>query len=653
MRKLFLFLLGIFLTQCGDLVYAEYSTGFTPEKGFEKKANIAPNHLIKIKPKLGLPASFDWRTKVLGGLTPVRDQANCGSCAFFASTNTASDLMKILYPNGNKIYAPQYALSCNDEGWNCQVGAWWPNDWYTVNGKGLKAHVLESDFPYTASDSECKSDLPKSDSQMFWKFIDSYDEKTGEYRVPSDSVLQTSLIEFGPLNIAFFVGPKFQQYRSGIFTQCEEGEPNHAVELVGYGTDANVGLYYIVKNSWGSSWGEQGYFRIKAGGCSKFGYSANIIQFDKKPNTEPDGDDCDPEPNPDPEPPTPPTPPCTPEAKADAWPYDSYPRDYGRGIVLGSPKIDGASYLWTDRYGRRLASSAKFVTRVFFTTQFNLYVRTKCGEARDSVVVRGIYRDKDSGKKYYFMPQNNMHLFDNKENSLGITQEEFEAVIVEFEKAYTPIFQKFGLQLAVIREWDNPEVNAYTYQQNGISYIHLFGGLARRTEITRDGFAYVLAHEASHNIGGMPSDGRMSFEGQSDYASAHAVMKQLWKYQDNSSYKKMAPNTVVDACNKAFHCLPKAQELCARIALAGKSGADLLGALNNESVSFDTPSTVVVDRTMEEHPPAQCRLDTVFAGAQCQIPWNDSVIPQTESESLKYQCNNRPRCWFKPTITRL
>ena len=263
----------------------------------------------------------------------------------------------------------------------------------------------------------------------------------------------------------------------------------------------------------------------------------------------------------------------------------------------------------------------------------------------------------ENSNKTTFMPENDLDkedgLFDN-----GMTQYEFDRVIESIEKYYIPIVKNFGATLIVNRKWTDPTVNAQAYQNGNKWYVDMFGGLARRPEITSDGFAMVLCHEIGHHIAGFPFvDTWASDEGQSDYFALHGCAKVAWANDDNV-VEEIDP-VAKSLCDNNLYPEQSAS-LCYREMNAGLSTATLLGALGGEKVSFSTTDKKIVSRTSHTHPNAQCRLDTYVAGTLCYAKWSNLVIPQSESESKSYLCYNkstskydiqaRPRCWFKPSI---
>lgn len=219
-----------------------------------------------------LPSSWDWRE--WGGKTPVRNQGGCGSCWAFATVAPLEILINRDCQRQEDL-SEQYLVSCNDNRWSCS-GGWFAHPYhmnaYSPSKGELEAGaVLEGDFPYTATNEPCNG--PHRHPYK----IDSWGYIAGQSSVPSDLALKQAIYNYGPVAAAVCVGKAFQGYVGGIFTANEtcSGNVNHAITLVGWNDD---GGYWILKNSWGTGWGEGGYMRIKYG-TSKVGYGANYIQF--------------------------------------------------------------------------------------------------------------------------------------------------------------------------------------------------------------------------------------------------------------------------------------------------------------------------------------------------------------------------------------
>ena len=257
-----------------------------------------------------------------------------------------------------------------------------------------------------------------------------------------------------------------------------------------------------------------------------------------------------------------------------------------------------------------------------------------------------------------FLPPNDLHLevtlFDGE-----VSQEDFNEVIDIAKEIYEPIFAGHGAEIKFNRYWDNDLVNASAMRKGNVWIINMYGGLARRPEVTKDGFAMVLCHEIGHHLAGSPFVQRFgntwaANEGQSDYFASLSCAKEIWKRSNQDSYA----GTNIDPlgrslCNEVWSTSAD-QKLCYRSLEAGKSLARLLA--RGGSVGFDTPDKTVVSATYHKHPKAQCRLDTYVAGALCQEDFDKNVIPSNFDESEQYTCTRsrqyvtgvRPLCWFKP-----
>uniref|UniRef100_A0AAA9RYR4 dipeptidyl-peptidase I n=1 Tax=Bos taurus TaxID=9913 RepID=A0AAA9RYR4_BOVIN len=141
---------------------------------------------------------------------------------------------------------------------------------YLIAGKYAQDFGLveEDCFPYTGTDSPCR--LKEG---CFRYYSSEYHYVGGFYGGCNEALMKLELVHQGPMAVAFEVYDDFLHYRKGVYHHTGLRDPfnpfeltNHAVLLVGYGTDAASGLdYWIVKNSWGTSWGENGYFRIRRG----------------------------------------------------------------------------------------------------------------------------------------------------------------------------------------------------------------------------------------------------------------------------------------------------------------------------------------------------------------------------------------------------
>ena len=224
------------------------------------------------EPLVDLPDALDWRANGGYYVTPVRNQGNCGSCWAFATAAALEsyNLIKDNTPGFDDNRAEEILLSCSGAG-SCNGGYIGSASNY-IRNTGLPP---ESYFPYTAtsSDDSCSYALPGWED--FTSRIDSWLYITNS-SVSVDSI-KNALHMYGPLVTTLDVYNDFYSYKNGVY-EYTTGKRlgGHAVLVVGYKDDPSVngGGYFIVKNSWGTGWGEGGYFNIaysEINSCVYFG----------------------------------------------------------------------------------------------------------------------------------------------------------------------------------------------------------------------------------------------------------------------------------------------------------------------------------------------------------------------------------------------
>jgi C1A family cysteine protease len=230
-------------------------------------------------PAVSLPPTFDWASQ--GKVTAVRNQGSCGSCWAFGTVGAMEAAIKI--QSGQDVdLSEQFLVSCNNSGWSCN-GGWWAHD-YHMNRPGVNQSqigaVLESDMPYTATNGTCQVVANHPYKLANWYSI-------AGYTVPSVDAIKNAISTYGPVAAAVCVGNGFSAYRSGVFSTNETsacgGGVNHAIVLTGW-DDATQS--WVLRNSWGSGWGEGGYMRIKWG-TSNVGYAANYVVYTGEGNPTP------------------------------------------------------------------------------------------------------------------------------------------------------------------------------------------------------------------------------------------------------------------------------------------------------------------------------------------------------------------------------
>jgi len=203
---------------------------------------------IELEAAAELPAALDWRDANGNFVTGPKNQKKCGSCWAFSMTGGLESytLLKKNTPGQDLDLSEQVMLSCSGAG-SCKGGR------LTAGYLQKTGLPLESAYPYTGADGSCSSAAPG------WQAGAS---KIGAWGSVSGNLtaIKTALVKYGPLPIAYMVYEDFMHYKSGIYSYTTGKRlGGHAVLLVGY-NDAEK--YFSVKNSWDTTWGEQGFFRI-------------------------------------------------------------------------------------------------------------------------------------------------------------------------------------------------------------------------------------------------------------------------------------------------------------------------------------------------------------------------------------------------------
>ncbi|MBU0466567.1 MAG: hypothetical protein KKF39_02720, partial [Nanoarchaeota archaeon] len=207
-----------------------------------------------------LPDFFDWREQHGEDyITSIKDQAACGSCWAFGALASLEGSTNAYYNN------PDLDIDMSEQDLvSCYLGDGC-NGAYTYEIEELFSDYLQNNgvsaeecFPYTATDSDC-SNRCADWQQTAWKIV-SYANPT----LSVDAIKQT-IMEYGPVNVGMEIYEDFLVYSEGIYfhvTGRREGD--HSVTIVGWGMYDGM-EYWIVKNSWGTGWGEDGYFKILMG----------------------------------------------------------------------------------------------------------------------------------------------------------------------------------------------------------------------------------------------------------------------------------------------------------------------------------------------------------------------------------------------------
>ncbi|KAJ4459671.1 putative Cysteine proteinase 3 [Paratrimastix pyriformis] len=234
------------MNQFGDLSHEEFRSLYlsTPMEGMHVQAKPYVNSGVKA------PAAVDWRDK--NAVTPVKDQGQCGSCWAFstvAGIEGAWAIAKNQLVSLSEQQLVDCATSYGNEG--CNGGLMTEGIQYVIDNKGIDT---EACYPYKAVDGKCKYSTSCIGATV-----------SGMYNVTegSETDLADAVATRGPVSIAIDASHmSFQFYSTGVYDEkaCSAYSLDHGVTLVGYGTDSKSGKnYWIVKNSWGASWGQKGY----------------------------------------------------------------------------------------------------------------------------------------------------------------------------------------------------------------------------------------------------------------------------------------------------------------------------------------------------------------------------------------------------------
>lgn len=233
-----------------------------------------------------LPTAWDWRAH--NGTPPIRDQGNCGSCWAFASIGAFESELMIRGGMTAQNLSEQFLISCNKNGWGCD-GGWWAHD-YGLPLSNPDARLgknqidtggsLESAFPYNPGAVCPLAPLSHPFKLGDWAYI----VPTNPMSIAPADAIKEAIYDHGPVATGMCVGNAFQNYRGGVFNTDEKGtcgtnKINHAIVLVGWNDTNNS---WILRNSWGTYWGQNGYMEI-ARGISNVGFAANYVDYAATP----------------------------------------------------------------------------------------------------------------------------------------------------------------------------------------------------------------------------------------------------------------------------------------------------------------------------------------------------------------------------------
>lgn len=240
------------LNQFADLTNDEFVKLYTGYRKVASPDNVVVGGVIDddINPAdASPPATQDWRND--GAVTGVKNQGQCGGCWSFSTTGSVEGAWKLA---GHTLVglSEQNLLDCSWSYGNlgCNGGEMDSAFKYIINNKGIDT---EASYPYTGKDGSCHYSAANKGAT-----ISGYSDVTPS---GSESSLQNAVGLIGPVSVAIDASHmSFQLYKSGVYYEpdCSSTKLDHGVLNVGYNTDGSS-EYWIVKNSWGVTWGQAGY----------------------------------------------------------------------------------------------------------------------------------------------------------------------------------------------------------------------------------------------------------------------------------------------------------------------------------------------------------------------------------------------------------
>ncbi|XP_077176187.1 cathepsin S-like [Paroedura picta] len=236
------------MNHLGDMTSEEVATQLTGLKipdSWEQNSTY-----FKSKAEVGIPDSVDWREE--GCVTEVKFQGDCGSCWAFSAVGALECQWK--RKTGQLIsLSPQNLVDCSSMYGNkgCNGGYMANAFQYVIDNKGIDS---EASYPYTGKVGPCRYN-PSARAATCSRYV--------QLPQTDEAALKSAVATVGPVSVAIDATKEtFFLYKSGVYDDqsCSQ-KVNHAVLVVGYGT-LDSKDYWLVKNSWGVKFGDQGYIRM-------------------------------------------------------------------------------------------------------------------------------------------------------------------------------------------------------------------------------------------------------------------------------------------------------------------------------------------------------------------------------------------------------
>jgi C1A family cysteine protease len=252
----------------GDMTSKEFvatHNGYKPRERSFIKSKLAP------APKLSHaknPTSVDWRTH--NAVTPIKNQGQCGSCWSFSSTGSVEGAVALATKTKAVGLSEQQLMDCSQAEGNdgCNGGLMDDAFQYIIMNKAHGGLCTEKEYPYESVQGKCRAYSICAGNKGVGA-ISGFTDVTPS--TPTDMPLENA-VTIGPVSIAIEADQmSFQFYSNGVYDSADCGTNlDHGVLIVGYGS-LDGANYWIVKNSWGASWGDAGYIMICKDNCKNLG----------------------------------------------------------------------------------------------------------------------------------------------------------------------------------------------------------------------------------------------------------------------------------------------------------------------------------------------------------------------------------------------